>query len=403
MTNSQRPYGNHRTPLPPARTPANGVPSPRTENNPRTENQESDRPAPSGKQRDAFFDNAKYLAIVLVAVGHAWGQILDDGAVETAYRVVYTFHMPAFVVISGYFSRSFDLRPKHIKRLVTGVVVPYVVFETAYSLFQRYGNDDPDHGITLLDPTYHLWFLCALFVWRVTTPLWKTIRHPLPVSVALAALGSVSPQIGDDLELQRVLQFLPFFVLGLLLRPEHFQRVQRRSVRLMSLPVLAAAAVVAWWSVPRMKLGWLYHSSAAEELGSPWWTGPVMVLATLGCSLLLTACFFAWVPRRHMWFTALGAGTIYGYLLHAFLVKAGNYSGWFDHPVLKEPLGVIGLTVFAAAVVTVLCTLPVQRALRCVVEPKMAWAFRQDAGEAARNRERLGNTEVRARGEKVPV
>ena len=397
MTNSQRPYGNRRRPLPPAQSPADGVPSPRAET------KESGRTAAPGKQRDAFFDNAKYLAIVLVAVGHAWGQILDDGAVETAYRVVYTFHMPAFILISGYFSRSFDLRPKHVKRLITGVIVPYVVFETAYSLFQRYGNDDPEYGITLLDPTYHLWFLCALVIWRLTTPMWKTVRHPVAVSLVLAALGSVSPQIGDDLELQRVLQFLPFFVLGLTLRPEHFQRVQRRSVRLMSLPVLAAAAAVAWWSMPRMKLGWLYHNRAAQELGAPWWTGPVMVFATIGCSLLLTACFFAWVPRRHMWFTSLGAGTIYGYLLHAFLVKAGGYAGWFHDPVFEEPLGAIGLTVLAAAAVTVLCTKPVQRALRCVVEPRMAWAFRQEAGGTAHAGERRTDAEARTPSEKVSV
>ncbi|WP_407110311.1 acyltransferase family protein [Streptomyces sp. DSM 116494] len=397
MTNSQRTYGNRRAPLPPAESLADGVPSPRTTH------KESARPAPPVRQRDAFFDNAKYLAIVLVAVGHAWGQLLDVRAVETAYRVVYTFHMPAFILISGYFSRSFDLRPKYVKRLVTGVVVPYVVFETAYSLFERHGNDRPDHGITLLDPTYHLWFLCALVVWRVTTPVWRTVRHPLAVSLVLAALGSLSPRIGDDLELQRVLQFLPFFVLGLTLRPEHFQRVRHHSVRLMSLPVLAVATAVAWWSVPRMHVGWLYHKSAAEELSAPWWSGPVMVSGTLTCSLVLTVCFFAWVPRRHMWFTALGAGTIYGYLVHGFFVKAGIYAGWFDHPALREPLGAVGLTVLAAAVITLLCTGPVRRTLRCVVEPKMAWAFVREPAEAARGHARRENTEVRTQGERVPV
>ncbi len=311
--------------------------------------------------------------------------------------------MPAFILISGYFSRSFDLRPQHVRRLVTGVVVPYVVFETAYSLFQRYGNDEPEHGITLLDPTYHLWFLCALFVWRLTTPVWRAVKHPLPVSLVLAALGSVSPQIGDDLELQRVLQFAPFFVLGLTLRPEHFRMVKRRSVRVASVPVFVAAAVTAWATMPYMRLGWLYHSDAAQELGTAWWTGPVMVWVTLGCSLVTTVCFFAWVPRRRMWFTALGAGTIYGYLLHAFLVRAGNYTDFYDQPVLHEPLGVLGLTVFAAAAVTLLCTRPVQRALRCVVEPRMEWAFRRDAGEAARVREQPRPAEVRAPGEKVAV
>ncbi|WP_406722815.1 acyltransferase family protein [Streptomyces althioticus] len=397
MTNSPRPYGNSRTPVAPAQTPADEPPASRAGP------QKATRSTPGGKQRDAFFDNAKYLAIVLVALGHAWGQVLDDGPVETAYRLVYTFHMPAFILISGYFSRSFDLGPKHVQRLITGVVVPYVVFETAYSLFERYGNDQPDHAVSLMDPTYHLWFLCALFVWRLTTPLWRVIRHPIPVSLVLAALGSVSPQIGSDLELQRVLQFLPFFVLGLTLRPEHFQMVKRRSVRVLSVPVFLAAVVTAWWTMPYMQIGWLYHSEAAEQLDAVWWVGPIMTLATLACSLAMTICFLAWVPRRHMWFTTLGAGTIYGYLLHAFLVKAGGYAGFFDQPVLQEPLGVLGLTFFAAAAVTLLCTRPVQRALRCVVEPRMDWAFRRDAGEAARVRERPRVAEVRTPGEKVSV
>lgn len=70
----------------------------------------------------------------------------------------------------------------------------------------------------------------ALFIWRLTTPLWQVVRWPIPLAVAIAVLASVSPDIGDDLDLQRVLQFLPFFVLGLALRPEHFKLVQRRAV-----------------------------------------------------------------------------------------------------------------------------------------------------------------------------
>ena len=85
------------------------------------------------KQRDAFFDNAKYLAIVLVAMGHVWEPLRSDSRAVTAlYMTVYAFHMPAFIVISGYFSRSFDASPRKVKRLITGVAIPYVVFETAY-------------------------------------------------------------------------------------------------------------------------------------------------------------------------------------------------------------------------------------------------------------------------------
>ncbi|MCF3130849.1 acyltransferase family protein [Streptomyces olivochromogenes] len=374
--------GQNRRPLPPAQSPVNGVPSPRAP----MSTQNRSRP---GKQRDAFFDNAKYLAIVLVAMGHVWEPLKGDSRIlEGVYTVVYTFHMPAFIIISGFFSRSFDMRPDRVKRLITGVAVPYVLFETAYPLFKRFVDHSPDQDISLLDPWYLTWFLCALFIWRLTTPIWKLVRWPLPLALGIAMLASVAPNIGDDLDLQRVLQFLPYFVLGLCMKQEHFQLVRRRWVRIAAVPVFATALAVGWWAVPRMNTAWFYHRDAAQELAAPWWSGPVMVLAMFGCSLLLTACFFAWVPGRRMWFTALGAGTLYGYLLHGFLIKYGEYRGWFDHAVLHHPLGEIAVTLLAAAAVTLLCTRPVRRMFRFAMEPKMEWAFKQDAAELARERQR---------------
>ncbi|MEU6324546.1 acyltransferase family protein [Streptomyces sp. NPDC047009] len=366
------------SPPPSAQSPTEGVPAPRGS---RTAAE------PPAKQRDAFFDNAKYLAIVLVAMGHSW-EPLKGGhrTLEAAYMFVYAFHMPAFILISGYFSRNFDLRPDRLKRLLTGVVVPYVVFETAYVLFKRAIGGDPDLAISLLDPWYLTWFLIALFIWRLTTPIWKLVRYPIPLAIAIAMLASVSPDIGDDLDLQRVLQFLPFFVIGLSMKPEHFQLFRRRAVRVLSVPVLAGGLAVAWWAVPRMNPAWFYHRDSAHELGVPWWCGPIMVLALLGCSLLLTACFFSWVPRRQMWFTTLGAGTLYGYLLHGFFVKGADYRGWYDHGWLHRPLGELFVTLLAGAVVTVLCTAPVRRVFRYVMEPKMEWAFKRDASALAHER-----------------
>ncbi|MER6102025.1 acyltransferase family protein [Streptomyces sp. NPDC001832] len=335
--------------------------------------------AAPAKQRDAYFDNVKYLAIVLVAVAHAWEPVMDDSrTVRALYMVAYTFHMPAFIIVSGYFSRSFDMSAAKVKRLVTGVVVPYVVFETAYSLFKRYADDSPDHPISLLDPWYLTWFLVALFIWRITTPLWQTLRHPLPVALVIAMLASLSPTISNDLDLQRVLQFLPFFVLGLQLKPEHFQLVRRREVRMLAIPLFAGAVLFAYWAAPRMQLGWFYRSNSAQEMGAAWWVGAVMTLAMFGCAVLLTIGFLAWVPRRRMWFTALGAGTICGYLLHGFLIKGAEYAGVFDtYEWLLTPGGRVLVSLVAASAVTLLCTPPVRRVLRPVTEPEMNWAFRQ--------------------------
>ncbi|MGW1894470.1 acyltransferase family protein [Streptomyces sp. NPDC002004] len=352
--------------------------------------QRNPKRAPAGKdagKRDAFFDNAKYLAIVLVAMGHAWEPLRGGSRAAAAlYITVYTFHMPAFIIISGYFSRSFDASPARLKRLVTGVAVPYVIFEVAYTFFKRWADDDPTYPISLLDPWYLTWFLAALFIWRLTTPLWKVARWPLPIALAIAALASVSPDIGDDLDLQRVLQFLPFFVLGLCLKPHHFQLVRRREVRLLAVPVLAGALVFAYWAAPHMNAAWFYRRDSAQELAAPGWTGAVMTLAMFGCSLVLVACFFAWVPRRRMWFTALGAGTLYGYLLHGFVAKGSRFWDWYDHDWMHTPYAEVAVTLAAATLITVLCTPPVQRAFRFAMEPKMEWAFRRDAAAIARER-----------------
>ncbi|MDH6226967.1 acyltransferase family protein [Streptomyces sp. MJP52] len=350
-------------------------------------NQHTQRsPLPPAGQRDSFFDNAKYLAIVLVAMGHVWEPLREGNrTMGVLYMVVYAFHMPAFIVISGYFSRSFAFKPHQIKRLLSGVVVPYIVFETAYSLFRRWAHE-PDAPISLLDPWYLTWFLAALFVWRLTTPMWRSLRHPLAVALAIAMLATVSPKIGNDLDMQRALQFLPYFVLGLCLKPEHFKLVRTWRMRILALPVFAAALVVGWWAKGNMNTAWFYHRDAAQELGGDWWIGPLMTLGMFGCSVLLTACFFAWVPGRRLWFTALGAGTISGYLLHGFLVKGGIWFGWFDHDLARGPMGVLLCTALAVAVVTVLCSAPVRTALKPVLEPNLDRFFREDeaAARAAR-------------------
>ncbi|MFJ1969676.1 acyltransferase family protein [Streptomyces sp. NPDC087903] len=328
-------------------------------------------------QRDAFFDNAKYLAIVLVAVGHSWEPLRSDSRTVTAlYMTVYAIHMPAFIILSGYFSRSFDAAPQRIRRLVTGVALPYVIFEVAYTLFTRWTDNAPDRPISLLEPLYLTWFLAALFIWRLTTPLWRTVRRPLPLALGLAMLATLSPAIGEDLDLQRVLQFLPYFVLGLCLRPEHFGLLRRREVRALALPVLVCACVFAYWAVPRVNYAWLFHRDSARELGAAPWTGPAMTVALFGCSVVLVTCFLTLVPNRRVWFTVLGSGTLYGYLLHGFVVQAvGHWRVW-DHAWLHRPFGEIAVSVVAATVVTALCTPAVRRIFRFAVEPEVRWAFR---------------------------
>jgi uncharacterized membrane protein YcfT len=61
----------------------------------------------SGRARDPYYDNVKFLAVVLVVLGHAWYSLADSRLTTAAHLFVYTFHMPVFILIAGFFSRRF--------------------------------------------------------------------------------------------------------------------------------------------------------------------------------------------------------------------------------------------------------------------------------------------------------
>ncbi|NGN65746.1 acyltransferase family protein [Streptomyces sp. A7024] len=342
-----------------------------------------------GQGRDPFLDNAKYLTIILVVLGHTWAPMVHGSrTTAAAYMLLYSFHMPAFIIVSGYLSRTFTGSPRQLQRLVTGVLVPYVVLQTALTLFMRV-IDNPEREFRYQDPGFALWFLVALFLWRLTTPLWNRLRWPVPVTLAIAVAASVTPTMSDSsLNLMRVAQFLPFFVLGLQLRPEHFEVLKRPSARLIAAPVMCMGLVVAYLAVPRMSAGWFLHNYASQTLGAPAWAGAVMTLAIFGCGVVMTACFLAWVPRRRLWMTALGAGTLYAYLLHIFPVQMSRHLGWYDAGWIRGPVGHAAISVIAMVLMTLLCTGPVQRALRPVLEPKMTWFFQRERRRGAHARRR---------------
>ncbi|MET0297883.1 MAG: acyltransferase family protein, partial [Microbacterium sp.] len=63
--------------------------------------------APRAKRRVPFWDNARFACIVLVVLGHAVQRLTYDSDIALGlYLLVYAFHMPAFAIISGYFSKS---------------------------------------------------------------------------------------------------------------------------------------------------------------------------------------------------------------------------------------------------------------------------------------------------------
>src|SRR5690625_4591429 len=80
-------------------------------------------------QRDSFYDNARVGLIFLVVFGHLLQPYTDlSTGSQTLYSLIYTFHMPAFILISGFFVKG-SSKANYIKNLIKKLFLPYLIFQ----------------------------------------------------------------------------------------------------------------------------------------------------------------------------------------------------------------------------------------------------------------------------------
>src|SRR4051812_12296414 len=94
------------------------------------------------KQRDFYFDNAKFILILLVVFGHLLRSFIGNtNLAHTLYMVIYTFHMPAFILVSGFFARGF-YQKDYLKKIAKKLLLPYFIFQLIYSVFYYFLNNE---------------------------------------------------------------------------------------------------------------------------------------------------------------------------------------------------------------------------------------------------------------------
>ena len=277
--------------------------------------------------------------------------------------------MPAFLVVTGYLSRSFTWSRRNLSRLVTTVAVPYFVFEALMSTFRiRVGGEDGIDTL-FLEPHWPMWFLAAMFVWRLVTPLLRAAPSAvaLAVAVAVSLLGGLLS--GDVLDIGRVTGMLPFFVLGLVARPEHVDLLRTRAARTLGAAMLGLALAVAPFIDGFMRTEWLYWRSGYDAMGVSFTEGALVRLALVVVATLLSLSALSQVPRGTTWFTALGGATMTVYLFHGFFVRGAEYTGVFEWAASAPWTGLLATTAASVVLAVGLAAPPVARRLDVVVDP----------------------------------
>lgn len=322
-----------------------------------------------GAVRDPHLDNVKAVLIGLVVVGHTVGQVIVSYPPAGAlYAWIYQFHMPAFVFLCGLLTATGPMDSGRARSLLRAMLVPYLVFQVAFVAYHELFGRDVDWGVDrLLSPQYHLWFLVALLLWRVSAPLLAQIRHILVLAVGVSLVAGTSSALDHTLALNRVAGLLPFFVLGLL----HGRRLIHRlpsggMARVLAGFCLAGALPVAAAVHEHLGLGWLYWNGRYHALGVGALEGMAIRGALMVVALLMTLSLIVLVPRRRTFLTTIGERSMFPYLLHPFVTLAFAFSTLRATTAWEFAVVIL----LAVALAVALASWPVARVFGGVVAPR---------------------------------
>lgn len=302
-------------------------------------------------KRNAYFDNAKWILIFLVVFGHMIQPFITDSkAIHTLYTWMYTFHMPAFIFLAGFFAKGAgDF--KFIGKLAKKLIIPYIIFQVLYTVYYFFLGKSDWYTDTIFYPHWSLWFLFSLFCWHLLLILYKKIPPFLGISIALAVgiLIGFADNVGHTFSLSRTFVFFPYFLIGFWVTKNQILVLKQKAVKYSALLFLAVAALVIYF-LPDIDSGWLLSSKSYSTLGTVEF-GAFARLAVYITSTLMAASVLAWIPQKEMAITPLGARTLYVYLLHGFFVQFFRETEMFNVTGIG---GLLGIALLSALIVVML-------------------------------------------------
>lgn len=273
------------------------------------------------KNRDSYFDNAKFFLILLVVFGHIIRSFIDDSPfLMNVYKFVYTFHMPAFILISGYFAKSFR-KKGYVKKIAKKLILPYLIFQGIYSVYYYFIENKGEMVLDPLDPHWSLWFLVSLFFWNIllfaVTKFDTKWALLLAFSIGLAA--GYFEFISNYLSLSRTFVFFPLFLVGFYLNRKHFDIITKHHVKAISFVLLLVTFVS--YAFLEFDYEWLFGSKPYSHFGEPSMLSAVIRLGFYSLTLITSISFLSFIPKKHSFYTEWGTRTFYVYLLHGFIIQ----------------------------------------------------------------------------------
>ena len=169
------------------------------------------------KSRNYYFDNYKAFLISIVVIGHFLlslrGKYPSD-IFETVFYWIYLFHMPAFVFVSGFFSKRYIEKGAE-RRKLAGFLILFEVFKLINWLINSLltGEIAP---YSFFSESSAPWYLMGMFWWYLLLPYIERIKaqYCILAAVIMALLIGMDKNANSFLAITKAINFFPFFLIG---------------------------------------------------------------------------------------------------------------------------------------------------------------------------------------------
>lgn len=267
------------------------------------------------KERSPLFDNYKCLLIFLVVFGHVLEEYGIQGIPGYIRAVIYSFHMPAFIFISGYFSKNVT---RCYDRAIKSCLLPFFVFNTIWLILST-----GTWKVNVLLPVYVFWYLFSLFFWRISVASVEKLRYPFLLMLLMALYIGCFHEADRFLSASRTVVFFLFFYMGYKMKKEQIYQLRTHSkwlgVLLLAIGIGSTLYFHISGKIPVKTYENLqcYHCS---HVGNGVGMGIRLFEMVVSAGMILG--LFLIIPDKKYRITDIGSKTITIYLLSSFFILA---------------------------------------------------------------------------------
>lgn len=281
------------------------------------------------KKRIALWDNLKFLLIIFVIIGHYTQQFrVDNETLQRIYVFIYSFHMPAFIFVTGLFSKR-AVNEKDIKK-----ILPYLTcfFATTLILFITKALLGWAPVFELFSPSGISWYLMSMFFMFLITMLIKDYKpqYIFVLSLIIGVMcGFCKANNPDFFTWMRTLTFYPFFCLGYISDREKIEKATNKISIKITAVIFFVAIYLLIYFYPKQankisRLNTARHTYSELGRFAPY--GWELRLLTYAISFAAIFLLISLIPRKKIkGFTSLGERTLGIYMFHYVIVYIAVY------------------------------------------------------------------------------